>query len=177
LGEPTAFYTYSGLVRIDDRLIHGQVLVNWVRALALSRLVIVDDGLAGDALACSILEAIVPRHVSLWIGSAAGLKYATFPEPVDKQLVLVASPFGALRLYDAGMHYLALNVGCLGSTNNRVRLFPQVSLTRAEYDVLVTLSLRGVTVISQALPSGPVVRWPEIAARGSRLLLRQVGGR
>jgi PTS system mannose-specific IIB component len=176
LGEQIVSDTYAGLVRVDDRLIHGQVLVNWVRALALSRVVVVDDGLALDERARSILRAVLPGHVSLWVGpvSAVGAALVGFREPVDKHLVLVASPLTALALYDAYLHYIQLNVACLGFAPGKLRLLPQVSLTPAEFEVLGTLASRGVKVVSQAVPSDPMVRWPEIRARASHLLPTQV---
>jgi mannose/fructose/N-acetylgalactosamine-specific phosphotransferase system component IIB len=176
LGEPIASVTYAGLVRLDDRLIHGQVLVNWARALVLSRLVVVDDPLSLDERARSVLRAVVPSHISLWVGSVAAVPsaLAEFAEPVDRHLVLLPSPLAAVHLYDAGIHYLVLNVACLGSTPDRIRLLPQVSLTPGEFKMLAMLASRGVEIVSQAVPSESIVRWPEIKARATRALPRQV---
>ncbi len=168
---------YAGLVRIDDRLLHGQVLVNWVRALGLSRVIVADDTLSLDERARSVLRAVLPSHVSLWVGpvSALGVALIDFPESVDKQLVLVASPFAALALYDSHIHYIELNIACLGFAPGKLHLLPQVSLTPAEFEMLGILDSRGVRVVSQPVPSDPMVRWPEIRARAYRLLLTQAG--
>jgi mannose/fructose/N-acetylgalactosamine-specific phosphotransferase system component IIB len=169
LSAPACSFTYSGLVRIDDRLLHGQVLVNWVRTLALQRLVIVDDALAADPIARSVLMAVSPAHASLWIGPAVAAVDAlsSFAEPVDKHLVIAPSPSAALCLYDAGVHFVVLNVGCLGLSAGRMPLLPQVSLAPAEMDILDILASRGVELIFQALPAGRAVRWTEAQMRAA----------
>ena len=50
------------LNRIDERLIHGQVLVSWAKKLSVRRIVIVDDRCAEDALAKTVLSLSVPKE-------------------------------------------------------------------------------------------------------------------
>lgn len=49
------------LIRIDDRLIHGQVVVGWVRALNIERLVVANDSIAANAMQRTLMEMAVPR--------------------------------------------------------------------------------------------------------------------
>ena len=55
------------LNRIDERLIHGQVLVSWAKKLSVRRIVIVDDRCAEDALAKTVLSLSVPMGIELKI--------------------------------------------------------------------------------------------------------------
>src|ERR1035437_5108835 len=52
------------LVRIDDRLIHGQVVAGWLRALGAKRIVIVDDATARDEFLREVLTLAAPHGVS-----------------------------------------------------------------------------------------------------------------
>ncbi|RLC73770.1 MAG: PTS mannose/fructose/sorbose transporter subunit IIB, partial [Chloroflexi bacterium] len=49
-----------GLVRIDDRLIHGQVIAVWCKHRKFTRIVIVDDGVAADSFMVEVLGLAAP---------------------------------------------------------------------------------------------------------------------
>lgn len=145
-----------GLVRVDDRLLHGQVMLNWVRALRPKRIAIVDDALARDDFAQSLLSAVVPSGIALWVGGVAEAASVLLAQPGSSPqatMVLLRSPELALALYEAGVRFAELNIGCVGMQPGRVRVAPQVSLTKAEIEALKVLSRLGVNVSFQALPS------------------------
>ena len=75
------------LVRIDDRLIHGQVVAGWLRALGARRIVIVDDATAGDEFLREVLTLAAPQGVPVEVldlagGAARCIELAASPEPV-----------------------------------------------------------------------------------------------
>lgn len=149
-----------GLVRIDDRLLHGQVMLNWVRALRPKRIVVVDDKLVRDDFARGLLFAVVPPGIALWVGgvieAASALLVRSDLSP-QATMVLLRSPELALALYEAGVRFAELNVGCVGMQPGRVRIAPQVSLTKAEIEALKSLARFGVIVSFQALPSDKAI--------------------
>ncbi len=154
------------LVRVDDRLIHGQVILGWARALRPSRIAIVDDDLASDAAAsaqaCALIEALAPRDLTLWIGPAAQARAALLGDPLhlpERTLVLVRGPLQALALYEANVPYEALNLGCVGMAPGRRRVSAQVSLNEAERIALRTLRGYGVKISIQPLPTAPARAW------------------
>jgi len=51
------------LIRIDYRLIHGQVVFTWVNSLSLSRLIVIDDGAANDETRKMSLKMSIPHGV------------------------------------------------------------------------------------------------------------------
>jgi hypothetical protein len=55
-------------VRIDDRLIHGQVVEGWVNYLKATRILVADDRVAANALQRSIMEIAVPQGLTVSIG-------------------------------------------------------------------------------------------------------------
>ena len=154
------------LVRIDDRLLHGQVALNWVRALRPARIVIADDGLAHDVLGRAAAVAAAPPGIDVWIGGIgeAVRELDAECEP-GRTMVLVREPSAARRLFDAGLGYQHLNVGAVGQSPGRVRVGRQASLTREEWEALRYLEEAGVDVTLQPLPSDGAmrlasVRWP-----------------
>ena len=147
------------LVLIDDRFLHGQVALNWARALRPARIAIVDDALAGDDLGRAVVVAAAPPGIEVWIGGidqAARALMGGQSDP-ERTLVLVRDPGAARRLFDAGVRYHRLNVGAVGQAPGRVRVGRQVSLTREEWEALRYLERAGVDVTLQALPSDGAV--------------------
>src|SRR4030042_2473398 len=107
---------HFSLVLIDDRLLHGRVVLHWIPKLRPRRIAIVDDSLAGDSDALSLFEAVAPNDIALWIGPVGEAQKALLMNPSfppGSTPVLVPSPKMARALFDAGIHYASLNVGCL----------------------------------------------------------------
>jgi mannose PTS system EIIAB component len=165
-GENSGWLRFA-LVRIDDRLLHGQVALNWVRALRPARIVIADDALANDALGRAAAVAAAPPGIDVWIGGIdeAARDLAGGEIEPARTMVLVREPLSARRLFDAGVRYRHLNVGAMGQAPGRVRVERQVSLTREEWEALRYLEQAGVDVTLQPLPSDGAVTlarvpWP-----------------
>lgn len=83
-----------GLVRIDDRLIHGQVVANWVKVLRSRRIVIVDDDVAADSFMQNVMRLAAPPGVTVEVYSLQeGINVLKGkPLQADKILVLLKSP-------------------------------------------------------------------------------------
>lgn len=47
-------------VRMDNRLIHGQILVSWNSAFPIDHIIVTNDGVAGDPLQVTLLKAVAP---------------------------------------------------------------------------------------------------------------------
>lgn len=170
-GQRTLTAVHFCLVRLDDRLLHGQVVLNWVRALRPARIAVVDERLAQDAWARATLFSVAPAGISLWVGGAEEAPQALLLDlgwPPSRTMVLVPNPDEALRLYLAGVPYAALNLGCLGMAPGRIRLLPQLSLSPREMEVLRSLALKGVQITAQALPGQPVVPWEKLYSKVGR---------
>lgn len=161
---PIAF----ALVRVDDRLLHGQVALNWVRLLRPRRIALVDDDLAHNPDARALYGLALPDSITLWIGTLADAPQALLCDarhPPEETLVLLRSPAAAAALYAAGVCFTALNLGCLGASSGRVRVRRQLHLSREELTLLRALAARGVRVTAQAVPAEPPLTLEGVACR------------
>ena len=59
------------LVRVDNRLVHGQVLEAWLPALSAQGILVADDEVAGSALARAAMSLAIPKKVAFRIGPLA----------------------------------------------------------------------------------------------------------
>ena len=136
------------LVRIDDRLIHGQVVAVWLKALEARRIVIVDDATARDEYLAEILTLASPPGIPVEVlglaqGAARCLELAAAPEPV---FVLARSPRTVLALKQAGVPIDVVDLGGLGAGPGRRRLHKTISVSPEELSELRELEKLGTRV-------------------------------
>lgn len=136
------------LVRVDDRLIHGQVAAIWVKALSVKRIVILDDRTANDEFLSEVIKLASPPGIAVEIhpletGIARVKEIAADPEPA---FVIMRSPLAALRLREEGVEYPVLNVGGIGAGPNRKPLYRNISASDEELDAMRKLEALGTSV-------------------------------
>ena len=136
------------LVRVDDRLIHGQVVTIWLKALGAKRIVIVDDRTARDEFLREVIELAAPPGVPTEIheidpGIERVRALASDSEPI---FVLMRSPVTAVRLREAGIEFPVLNVGGIGAGPGRKPLYRNISASPEELDAMRRLETLGTRV-------------------------------
>jgi PTS system mannose-specific IIB component len=136
------------LVRVDDRLIHGQVVAIWLKALNARRIVIVDERTARDEFLKEVITYAAPPGVAVEIlDLEAGIErvrqLVDDPEPV---FVLMRSPLTALRLREAGVEFPVLNVGGIGAGPGRKPLYRNISASPEELAAMRSIESMGTTV-------------------------------
>ena len=153
--------------RIDDRLLHGQVVENWLEVLRPKRVVVVSDSAFEDPILLELYRAALPPGVEvdvLPIAGAAARIAALAREPV---LVLIASPADALALVEDGVEVASINVGGLHHAPGRERLLDYVYLGAADRAALAALRARGVELVAQDVPRRPAVKLSPLLEQGA----------
>ena len=136
------------LVRIDDRLIHGQVIAVWLRALGGKRIVIVDDATARDEFLREVLTLAAPHGVQVEVHDVAAgavrlMELAPSPEPV---MVLARSPRTILALRQAGVPIEVVDLGGMGAGPGRKRIHKTISVSPDEIRDLQAIEKLGTRV-------------------------------
>ena len=143
------------LLRIDDRLIHGQVVEGWVPHLKVDLVVVVSDTAASDDVQSALMKMALPASVGLIVSSVAGApSILSDPKLASrKALVLVPSPSEALALVENGVKVDRVNVGGLHHTVGKVQLGRALFLDEKDRLALKALAAKGVRLESRALPA------------------------
>lgn len=148
------------LIRVDDRLIHGQVVTQWLPYTNANRIIIIDDGVAADAFLSSISKGFAPAGVEVHILNAAEaaqqLKGLT-EAPDVKALVLVKSPLPILELVQAGTDIDVLTIGGMGMREGRQQLYRNISADESERQAISRLMELGVAVKCHIVPGEAAV--------------------
>jgi len=156
------------LFRVDERLIHGQVVVGWGGRLHPDRIVVVDDELAGSPWEQELYTMGVP------VGVEAG--FATVEEAVSllpgwlsdaQRVVLLTRDIATMnRLAASGlMRGEEINIGGIHHGPGRSRVLRYVFLNDRDRDGLLELSGRGTTVVARDVPGARGVGLDELVDR------------
>ena len=148
------------LLRIDDRLIHAQVVIGWGRALHPDRLVIADNGVAASEWEKKVYTGAAPPETRVSILPLAEAVEQITGGVFDSEriILLVKSPASVLGLINLGLEVAEVNVGGLHYAEGREKVFDNVYLDSAMRSDLRELVKQGVTLEARALPdSDPVI--------------------
>ena len=166
-------------VRIDDRLIHGQVTVAWRPYLDYDGIWIVDDQVGSDPFLEEVLHIAAPAGVEVqvytteeavaaWVGFTAEGSESQSSAVPRKILLLLKRPQTALALFEEGlaapMLERGLNVGNVASRPGSKRAFKSISLAAEDVSVLDALAERGVPLTFQAVPHTKRADWASVRA-------------
>ena len=146
------------LLRIDDRLVHGQVLVGWAAALRPAQVLLASDAVAGDPLRRQVYAALPAEDFAIDVQGLATA--AATLRRGGRVLAVCASPADARQLFDLGCGLAAVNLGGLRGPGRR-QLLPFVYLTPQDVADLRALLSRGVAVEARELPGSRAVRVDE----------------
>ena len=143
------------LVRVDDRLIHGQIAAIWLKELPATRIVVIDDSTAGDEFVTEVIEPAAPPGVAVEVHSLAGGIERLRAVAGDREptYVLLRSPHTALALRRAGIEFPLLNVGGMGIGPRRQRLHRSISASPEELDAMRELQVMGTKVELRSVPA------------------------
>lgn len=158
------------LIRIDDRLIHGQVVEGWVPALGIERILVVSDDAASDPTQAALWNLCAPEGVELIIESLENAADCVRRYAADaaKTLVLASGPKEVLALLEAGVNLESVNVGGLHYAAGTVQLGKAIYLGAEDLDAFKRIAERGVRVEGRAVPDeAPIDLLSVIQDRGA----------
>jgi PTS system mannose-specific IIB component/fructoselysine and glucoselysine-specific PTS system IIB component len=144
------------LVRVDDRLVHGQVVVGWGQGLRLQRIVLADDDVAAAGWEQDLYRMVMPEGMELVFVpvAGAGARLREWATDGVRTALLVGTIEAAAQLYrrspDA-MH--TLNLGGVHHRPGRTERLPYVYLSAEEYALLTALAAEGAVITGQDLPT------------------------
>jgi PTS system mannose-specific IIB component len=141
------------LTRIDDRLIHGQVITAWSKITKANRIIVVDDEVAEDSFMVKVLKMAAPSSIKVEIFTIADAAVALGGEDTgEKVIILVKTPKTVLGLVKAGVSIKELNLGGMGATQGRKQLYRNISISSEEKEIFKELLSLGVNVFVQIVP-------------------------
>jgi mannose/fructose/N-acetylgalactosamine-specific phosphotransferase system component IIB len=137
-------------VRIDNRLIHGQVTVAWTRRLGVRRLVVCNDDVAADDLQRMLLPQAA-RGLPTDVLTVADTLTAAVGTGV---MIITKDPEDAFRLVEGGLRPEVVNVGNVAPRPGAgyTMVTRSIAVTADEADAYRKLAASGVPLVTQLMP-------------------------
>jgi len=141
-------------VRIDDRLIHGQVAVFWCNAVNATRIMVANDDVAANELQKSALRLVVPAGLSSSLISVdTAIANICAGKYIGQKVILVLkSPLDAVRMLRGGVELGIVNSGNLSVREGTVNLKKNINVTTAELEAFKQLHAAGIKLTAKLVP-------------------------
>lgn len=152
-------------VRMDNRLIHGQILVSWNSALKLDHIIVCNDLVANDPLQVAVLKAVAPAGVKVSIlGVKDTAAYCQSPESENEKIFILAKfPEDGLGLVENGLKLPVLNLGNQAYVRNSQKVSNTVFLTELGVKALKKIHESGIKITCRMMPTNSEDEyWPTI---------------
>lgn len=152
------------LVRVDNRLIHGQVIETWIPFTGARFLLVVNDDVAGDVLRQEIMSLAVPANVECAFCAVDALEDLLDKTTYSRSdtLVLFAGCEDVRRAWESGLRMDSLNIGNVHYGPGKKQVCPHVALSADDETCLKFLSESGVDLDFRCVPnetSQPRLPW------------------
>lgn len=141
------------LIRIDDRLIHGQVVVGWVKALGIERLVVVNDAIARNSMQKTLMEMAVPSGLKVSFYTVEEAAQNCRPgDSRERSLLLFSSPTDVLEFKRRGGALSVVNVGGMHYCEGKLQVCKTVCVNESDIEAFRELKKQGVELEVRAVP-------------------------
>ncbi|MDA8131138.1 MAG: PTS sugar transporter subunit IIB [Elusimicrobia bacterium] len=144
------------LYRVDDRLVHGQVVEGWVPLLKAEELAVVSDEIAADEMRQTIMRFATPEGVDLKIMTVADAEtYLPEAEKSGRRVLLLLPGLAeAVALSKNGVKMPSLNIGGMHySAGKNLSIGKAIFLNEADCAALRELSAAGIQIEGRGVPS------------------------
>ncbi|MCX8649655.1 PTS sugar transporter subunit IIB [Gilliamella sp. B2776] len=146
------------VARIDDRLIHGQVITTWVKNYNIEQVLIINDKVANDKVQQSVLTMSAPPELKVLVFGVQQFIEILKKTPIKKRtMLLFTNSIDVNTLVSEGLEIEKLNVGGMRMQEGRHQLSRAVSVTPEEEQAFKSLIEKNVIVEVQMVPKDPVV--------------------
>lgn len=142
-------------VRIDTRLLHGQVATAWTKQIAPNRIIVVSDGVAHDELRKTMIEQAAPPGVPANVVPISKMvEVAKDPRfGATKAFLLFETPQDLLRCIEGGVDIKKVNIGSMAHSVGKVVVTNAIAMGEDDVKTLEELKAKGVEFEARKVPS------------------------
>jgi mannose/fructose/N-acetylgalactosamine-specific phosphotransferase system component IIB len=158
-------------VRMDNRLIHGQILVSWNAQFKIDHIIVTNDSVASDPIQVTLLKAVAPigARVSV-LPLDETVAYCQSPAAEEETIFIIAKfPEDGVALIERGLAMDEINLGNQAFVRGSKKLSNSVFLTEESVRALKRAHDMGITITCRMMPDDPKREfWPTIEKHFSK---------
>ena len=144
------------LARVDDRLIHGQVMTSWLNYTGATKIVVIDDVTANDSFLTMIIKTLVPANIKTEVVREDAC-IAMVQALDDKVIMLAKTPAPYVMMAEAGISLDKVNIGGMGIKPGRKTIYKNISASEEEVSQLKALLAKKIAVEIQMVAEDPAI--------------------
>lgn len=147
------------LARIDDRLIHGQVVTVWAKEANADRIIVVSEEVDKDPVRKTLVRQAAPPGIKVNVVDVEkAVKVYNNPKYKDvKVFYLFTNPIEVKELVDKGVSLKSINIGGVQYQDGRKQVTKAVFLTEKEAQALTYLDEQGIELDGRIVASDPKI--------------------
>lgn len=149
------------LVRVDDRLLHGQIICAWVPYVEANALIVASDEVASNGLVREIMGACACEELKVTVLKVddAAAKIKKDGDGQDRVILVFGSLADAMRCYEHGVKFKALNIGNIHHVQHGRKITASVIVDEQDEDIMERFAALGVAIDVRDVPASASVRF------------------
>ncbi|MBI5561999.1 MAG: PTS sugar transporter subunit IIB [Deltaproteobacteria bacterium] len=150
------------LVRVDDRLLHGQIICSWVPHLKADTLIVASDDAAADELTSRIMEACSCKELYVTVmkvEDAVRRVHSIAGNGEGRVILIVGRVKDAMKLYESGIRFDALNLGNVHHDGGGRAVAASVILNHEDEECIERFASLGVAIDIRDVPTREPVEY------------------
>jgi PTS system mannose-specific IIB component len=142
------------LVRIDDRLVHGQIVQGWLKNVAVDKISVASDFTAQDDMQKLLMRLAVPNTIELEIKTVEAVAKDIVNGAYEKAktMIIAAKPSEVLFMVEQGAVFKSVNVGGMRYGKDKRQILPNVFVDDADIAALRALGEKNIELEGRILP-------------------------
>ena len=161
-------------VRVDTRLLHGQVATAWTKQIAPNRIIVVSDGVAHDQLRKTMIEQAAPPGVPANVVPIKKMiEVAKDPRfGATKAFLLFETPQDLLATIEGGVDIKDANIGSMAHSVGKVVVTNAIAMDQADLDCIEALHDKGVHIEARKVPADSAITYDELVSKAKTELAK-----
>lgn len=159
-------------IRIDDRVIHGQLVTRWSSEFRCDGIVGVDDKVANDPILSNVMRGAPPVGTKVWIYDVKTVleKLNSIISSNKKYFIIARTPITFKRMIEKGFSLNndngnKINVGPMSAKTGAITVAPNACVLKEEAAAFDFLEGKGYKIEFQLVPDSKITNWKDVRGK------------
>lgn len=152
------------LIRIDDRLIHGQVSTGWSKELKISKIIVINDKISKDKIRTQLLKQVSPPGITSHVVNIEKfIKVYNNPQyNKEKVLLLFTNPTDIIKIINKGVNIKSINIGGMSFKKDKQQITDSISVNKKDIKSFYKLHKMNIELEIRKVPNDKKINIIEI---------------
>lgn len=142
------------VVRLDERLVHGQVVNNWCSSEGITEIIVIDKNVVKDEIRKTFIEMAVPEGINiLFCNVDEAIEIYEEESEYENLMMIFSNPFEILEFLEKGGKFNKVNIGGLPYKYGKKRISTAVYVNESEIEAFKKIAAKNVALDVRMLPS------------------------